>query len=117
MKREWDKAFRTAESARDIYTLVGYIGESGIAPNPDKVTVERLERVTSNGLDIGLSRVCLTTVAETGLAFEGDSFSAILAGLRRVSQQPGIELGAVKLLENNGKANAVVSGFCLLLRD
>jgi hypothetical protein len=116
VQKQWGDAFKPAAAARDLFSLHSLMG-SGLKTNMDLLVVEKLDRLKVNGVELGLSRICLNTSGESGLAFQSESFSTLLAEMRKMASRSDIEMGQIKVLEHKGKPTALVSGFCLLLKD
>jgi hypothetical protein len=116
VQKQWDAAFRPAAEARDLLSLHNLMG-NGLKTNLDLLVVEKLDRTKVNDLELGLSRICLTTSGESGVAFEGESFSTLLTEVRKMAARSDIEMGQIKLLDHKAKPTALVQGFCLLLKD
>lgn len=116
VQKQWSNTFKPAAPARDLLSLHSLIGTE-LKTGVDLLVVEKLDRLKVNGVEMGLSRICLTTSGENGLAFQGESFSAVLTEVRKMAARSDIEMGQVKVLEHKGKPSALVNGFCLLLKD
>jgi hypothetical protein len=116
VQKQWSDTFKPAAQARDLFSLHSLMG-SGLKTNMDLLVVEKLDRLKVNDLELGLSRICLTTSGENGVAFEGESFSTLLAEVRKMAARSDIEMGQVKVFEHKGNPTALVTGFCLLLKD
>lgn len=128
VRLKWNRAFRNVSEAKDLYTLHSFIN-TPLYTNVDMLTVDRVERHSVNSTDIGLSRVCLTTVGGAGLVLEAKSFTELMSELNRLLARPDIEATNVVVSESASrqkksagksgdyKAQAIVSGFCILLKD
>jgi hypothetical protein len=116
IQKQWGDTFKPAAQARDLLSLHALMGTE-LKTNMDLLVVEKLDRMKVNELDLGLSRICLTTSGENGVAFEGESFSTLLMEVRKLAARSDIEMGQIKVLEHKGKPTALVNGFCLLLKD
>lgn len=113
---QWDKSFHPASEVRDMLSLHALLN-SALSTNMDRLVVETLDRVKVGELELGLSRVCLASAGEPGLNFEGESFSVLVAELKKMAQRHDIQMGQIKLFDYKSKPTALVTGFCLLLRD
>jgi hypothetical protein len=116
VQKQWGESFRSANDARDLLSLHKLMG-SNLKTNMDRLVVEKVDRMKVGDLELGLSRVCFASVGESGLAFEGESFSILVSELRKMAGRHDIEMGRVKVLEHKSKPTALVQGFCLLLKD
>lgn len=116
VQKQWGQSFKAAADARDLLTLHSLIG-STLKTDLDRLVVEKIDRVKVDERELGLSRACLNSSGESGLAFQSDSFSSLLSGLKVLAARNDIEMGTVKVLEYKSKPTALVQGFCLLLKD
>lgn len=116
VQKQWGEAFKPAAQARDLMSLHSLMG-AGVKTNMDLLVVDKLDRLKVNELELGLSRVCLSTSGESGLVFEGESFSSLMLEVQKMAGRSDIEMGQIKVLEHKGKPTALVQGFCLLLKD
>lgn len=116
VQKQWSQSFKAAADARDLLSLHSLIGSS-LRTDMDRLVVEKIDRVKAEELELGLSRVCLASSGESGMSFQSDSFSTLVAGLKVLAARNDIEMGTVKVLEQRAKPTALVQGFCLLLKD
>jgi hypothetical protein len=116
IQKQWNQAFQSAGDARDLLSLHRLMGSS-LKTNMDRLVVEKIDRLKVSELELGLSRVCFSSIGESGLSFEGESFSSLVSELKKMAARNDIEMGRVKVLEQKSKPTAMVQGFCLLLKD
>jgi hypothetical protein len=116
VQKQWSGAFQSANDARDLLSLHKLMGSS-LKTDMDRLVVEKIDRLKAGDQELGLSRVCFATVGESGVAFQGESFSVLVSELKTMAARHDIELGRVKILEHTSKPTALIQGFCLLLKD
>lgn len=116
VQKQWGQSFKAAADARDLLSLHNLIG-STLKTDLDRLVVEKIDRVKVAELELGLSRVCLTSSGESGMAFQAESFSTLVSELKAMAARNDIEMTTVKVLEYKSKPTALVQGFCLLLKD
>lgn len=116
LQERWSSSLRPTADAQDLYSLHKILGNQPQS-NPDTLLVERLEEVEQNGLKLGAQRVCLSSGAgHPGMVFVEKDFATLMQGLHALTQRVDIQMGSIELSQDQGKARAVVSPLCLLLR-
>ncbi len=117
VQERWEKSLPEATQVKDLYSVYKALGESP-RTDPDRLSVQKVERLALDGKELGGQRVCLGTLGAAGLLFQEKQFEPLLAGLRALSERPGVQMGAVRFTSNkDGHAVALVTDFCLLFRD
>lgn len=119
--RQWEKNYRTEESIQDQASLYDELNLSqyGFTFDMDSTVISRIEPVTSEGIPIGLTKVCLSQgLSGDGLEIRATSYTDLLAGLKKLAERPDIFVGTIMVKSNDEKAvpGAVLGNFCLLLR-
>lgn len=116
---KWDATYPNAKDIRDVNSLYKLI-QGHIQTNPDKLLVEKIERVTSNGIEVGLSRVCLVTSGEMGFAIEAESPSKLFLAARSLLELSFVSAKSFTVKEDTAKAGnlkGTFGSFCIMVRD
>jgi hypothetical protein len=116
VEKRWNESLRTVAGVKDIYTLYGLVGPRPHT-NPDVLLVDRIDRLTEDGKDLGASRVCISSSGAPGLVFEQASFRELFDGLNTQVQRADLQVGSLTFSYEKGKARAVVGEYCLVMRD
>lgn len=116
VEQQWKEQLRSVDEARDLYSVYTLLG-SVPTTNPDTLLIEKIERVTHEGVDLQAQRVCLTSGSAGGVEFEEGSFDTLLKGLNELAARPDVQMSSAVFTHDKGRARAVVKNLCLLLRD
>lgn len=121
-QRQWQEQYPTSESVVDLYSLLQLadLQRYGLSFDRDAVALTRIEPVTGNGANLGLSRYCLSSqgTRESGaLRVQADSYGALLTGLRQLAVQPQFYIGSVAINGEQDLPGAELGHFCLQLRQ
>ena len=116
VEERWKKDLPSALVAKDLFSVYKQVGDAP-KTNPDKMLVEKVERLKQGDKDLGANRVCLMSASTSGVLFEGESFAELFKGLKVLAERPDIQMRDVSLSLKDGKPRAVVGEFCLLMRD
>lgn len=116
-KDQWDTEFMEWDGIHDINSLMKGVdfGRYGFSVNSNNVLVNKIEPVIFQGADIGLSRVCISQ-GNGDITLNAKSHSAILDGIRSLSERRDVSFESVEINAEKNKPEAIVSGFCLYLR-
>lgn len=115
LEERWTQALHPSSEAQDLFSLHKILGNEPQS-NPDTLLVERLDEVEQNGVKLGAQRVCLSSGSGQGMQFVEKDFTTLMQGLRALTQRSDVQLGAIHLSQDQGRAKAVVTPLCLLLR-
>lgn len=118
VQHRWNTTFTSAAAITDrraIYRLLD-IEESGLSSDMDKMNVDKIEKVTSAGIEIGLVKACLTTAGEPGLAVSADSYGQLLSGIDRIVRRRDVQIEGIAVTADKGMPKAVLGGFCVMVR-
>lgn len=119
--KKWDASYEKEDSIQDQVSLIDELGlaQYGFKFDVDAITVVRIDPVTENGVQIGLTKVCLASgLNSEGVKVSAPNYEALLSGLKRLAGRPDIYIGVIKIKgENNSTTpEAILGDFCLLLR-
>lgn len=119
VKARWEKIFTPAAKVKDVYSIYRLIDPAsvGLFSPPDSMAISKLQRVLSDGKDIGLTVVCPKTGGRDVFVVTAPSITDMLQGVQRLSERVDIQLNDINLVSNTpGKVTAEL-GLCVLLRD
>lgn len=118
VQKRWDSTFTGAAAITDrraIYRLLDIEG-AGLSADMDKMNVDKIEKVTAAGIEIGLVKACLTSAGEAGLSVNGDSYAQLLSGIDRIAKRRDIQVESISVSSDKGMPKAVLGGFCMMVR-
>ena len=118
VKASWSKLYAPAGHVRDVYSIYKLIDplSAGLTAVPDAMTIGLIERVTSNGKELGLTALCPKSGGHTGFYVSAPSTAEMLAGIRKLTDRIDILVKDISLTTTGGKVSADLS-LCLLVRD
>lgn len=117
----WSASYESLDQYKDVKAiydaLIAVEGKpAGVSLALDKLVVEKQERVQLEGLDLGATRVCLTTNGSTGLMFRATTFSELSTWLSVLMSASFTEIRQASF-ETGGEPALVINGFCLIMKD
>lgn len=116
VRDQWDNSFPKTSTIKDLFSLYELLPE-GTSTNPDRLMVEKIERVKVNGKDVGLNKICVTSMGSNGMVFEGKTPSALLHTVKLLQSKPYIRLDGIRIANHKDKLALTVSGLCFHLKD
>ena len=116
VRDRWDNSFPKTGTIKDLFSLYELLPE-GTTTNPDRLVIEKIERVKVNGKDVGLNKICMTSMGGNGVIFEGKSPSSLLKTVKLLQEKPYIRLESIRLANDKEKLTLSVSGLCFHLKD
>jgi hypothetical protein len=116
VEERWNASLGLFSEAKDLLTIHGLVSVKAPHTNPDTLLVGSISRLVLNEQDLGAQKVCVTSNG-SGMLFTEKTFSELIFGLQDLSSRVDLEVGTVHLSQEKGKAKAMVSPVCLLLRD
>lgn len=114
----WNEVYKNAKSIRSIHDAYKAINiESvGLYGLPDKMAIQKVARVQSAGVDLGLVKICPRAGNTSGFMVGAPTTALMIEGVEKLAQRRDIELETISITQATGKIEAVL-GLCLLLRD
>jgi len=118
--KRWDRDYRQQDSVQDLMSLFAVINlnEYGISANTDAMILNKIDQVTQNGMQIGLTRICLSSTGSgdsSALEVRAPTYQALFDGLKRLSKRPDIYIGTISIKGDKAFAIANLGDFCVLL--
>lgn len=118
---QWRSAFQNGSSIKDLLSLYQSINQEmvGLHSSADLLVVTKVERLTFNNLDIGLSAIEISTTGKPGFFVTADSYSALINGIQRLVGRKDIRFRGIVLIAQPDAAHpqAIIEGMAILLRD
>lgn len=118
VRARWNQLYKDSRQVQDIhgvYKLIDLEG-AGLFGMPDRMGLQKNERVAASGVDIGLSKVCPNAVENKGFLISAPSTALLLGGIDQLAKRRDIELQSVHIRQTGGSIEAVL-GLCVLVRD
>jgi hypothetical protein len=112
----WHKSLGKFSDAKDILTIHGLVSENAPGSNADTLLVEKIERLVEGGKDLGAQKVCINS-GGAGWSVSEDTFNSLIKGMQALTTRVDMDLGTIAMSQEKGRAQAVISNACLLLRD
>lgn len=116
VEQKWKGDLSSVAVVKDLYSVYTVLGTTPRA-NPDTLLVDRVDRLSHDGTDLGAQRVCLTSAGSNGVRFEEESFDELMTGLGKLAARPDVQMGSATFTYDRNRASATVRNLCLLLRD
>lgn len=116
VEEKWNKSLGLFSEAKDLLTIHGLVSAEGPPSDPDTMLVEKIVRVTEQGRDLGAQKVCVTS-GGGGWTVTDKSFPGLISGMQKLIGRVDMDIGSITLSQEKGKAKAVLSSACLMLRD
>lgn len=116
VEKSWAEQFKASSTVKDLYSVVQLLGDKP-RTNADTLLVDKIERFEYNGVDLHAQRVCLTSSGAQGVEFEEESFEPLVENLRQLISRPDVQVGSITFSSAKGKARAVASKLCVIVRD
>jgi hypothetical protein len=118
-QQQWQRAFPDADAVRDVFALYRLFDfdAAGLTVNPDTLIVSGLERVTADGVDVGLTRVCAISGGGTGVIATAPSYAELLAGVRALAARAAVRMDGITLEHVAAGPRVQMHRLCLLVRD
>lgn len=115
---KWKAEIKSANEAKHILSVYEMIGD-GLGINADQLVVAKTELLKENEILLDGYLVCLSTTQSQnqGLQMEAPTFTQLLTNIHTLLKRPDIRVGTLQLSQEKGKAKAVFSNFCLILRN
>lgn len=116
----WNKDYRTQESVPDLMTLIKTVrlSEYGLNTNADKIILNKIDPIIQNGMQIGLTKVCLATSSNnSALEVQAPSYKALLQGIKKLVDRPDIFADAITIKGDKSTPIANLGEFCVLLSN
>lgn len=115
----WERSYRRDDSLQDLASLYASIGiaKYGLEVEADNLSTQKIEPVAYNGMQIGLTKVCLATAgAGEGLEVRAGSYQALLDGVKVLAARPDVHVGTIAVRGDKVGPAAMLGEFCMLLR-
>jgi hypothetical protein len=119
VKASWEKLFSPASGIHDVTGVYRLIDtqSAGLMSSVDTMSIKSVERVTSNGKDIGLTALCPKSSSRGTFTVAAASTGEILEGIRKLSDRADILIKDISLVSSAaGRVSAELS-LCVLVRD
>lgn len=116
--KEWNSTFHTSSNKLDDRGIIQLInlGGVGLTAETDYLVLLSNTPVTSRGLDLGLSKICLGTKGDT-FSVSAPSYSELLAGLERLAARSDLTINTITIVGDATFPQANLGGFCVLIRN
>lgn len=115
----WKKEFVSEGQAKDLLRLykLANIEQHGLSADVDLVKQSLSIPVLVNGMEVGLTKLCLATEGSS-LVVRAPSIKSLRLGLHQLSQRSDISLGSLSLSfdDETGLGTASINPFCVLVR-
>ena len=115
---KWEKTYKPASGVQDMLAIVSLLDLSayGLRANMDSLVLRTDTQVSSNNVDIGLTKLCLATGGES-FTVEADSYDALLKGVDRLSHRADIFVDNISILGDKEVPQAKFGDLCVFLRS
>lgn len=114
----WNKALTSTSELtdRDRIFEAPSLQRYGLSTNRERIIMDKDEPMTSNGIPLQASRVCLKSVSDHGFAVTAPRFAPdLLNGIEELAKRRDVEIQNIHLTTENGTPKAVMD-FCLIFR-
>lgn len=118
--KRWEKDYRTQASVPDLMTLISIIrlNDYGLSTNTDRIILEKIEPVVQNGMQIGLTKVCLATSSNgANLEVQASSYKELFKGINQLVNRRDIFVDSIAIKGDKSKPVANLGEFCILLTN
>lgn len=117
-QEQWDKVYKPASSVRDQLSLFALLNlpQYGLRANTDAVVLRTSSAVTSNNVDLALTKLCLATGGES-FVVEAENYDALLRGLSMLSRRADVHLDNISILGEKDVPQAKLGDLCVYLRS
>lgn len=119
---QWPKAFGVGASAgsQDLVAIGQSLrlGEAGLSFDLNQLKSDKIESVSYEGVAVGLSRICVSggALSGIGLGVTAPSMADLIRGIEHL-QRRDIEIKSIDVSSANGQPSAVLGGLCVLVRS
>ncbi|MDO8416475.1 MAG: hypothetical protein Q7S87_09715 [Agitococcus sp.] len=113
---KWKAELHTVAEAKDLLSVYEFIG-ADLGINADTLVVTKFEPLTIDEQPLDGVRACLGSSQGTGVLMEAPNFDVLLPHVHALLKRADMQVGTVRLSQEKGKARALLSSFCLLLRN
>ncbi len=119
---QWPQAFSlgAAAGSQDLVAIgqALRLGEAGLSFDLNQLKSDKIEAVTYEGVGVGLSRICVSGGASSGLGLgvTAPSMSDLVRGIEHL-QRRDIEIKSIDVSASGGQPSAVLGGLCVLVRS
>ncbi|WP_045391742.1 hypothetical protein [Vibrio rotiferianus] len=118
VRDNWPLHFKSeSESEGSLYKLITTIEieSSGLDVDTSKTPKANTETVIHNGINIGLSKTCITNDGDS-FSIEGSSISSLVKSLTILESRKDISFSKAEILNRSGLPVLKMYNFCVLMR-
>ncbi|WP_137922307.1 hypothetical protein [Hydrogenophaga sp. 2FB] len=117
---QWNKTFTKETSLQDLRGLLelANLEKSGLSIQADDIGVSAVEPVRHNNLNIGLTRMCLSSqgVADgKSLEVSAADYRTLFAGVKHLTDRADISIKNIVIRGDKKLPTATLGDFCVLL--
>lgn len=117
--KRWESVYSRDSEIQDTLSIIAQLQlqDTGLYANADSIFVNKINSVKNQGIELGLTEVCLGS-AEAGdqVEVKAANYGALLSGVRALSQRPQVNIGSIKITGDNDQPAARLGDLCVLLR-
>lgn len=114
--KRWGRDYHNQDSVPDLMTLIALLrlDEYGLIANTDNVIINKIEPLIQNGVQIGLTKVCLTS-SNNAFEIQASSYQNLFNGVKQLAQRPDIYIDSISVKGDKFIPVAQLGDFCVLL--
>lgn len=117
-QERWVKTYKSATGIPDLLSLVSLLNlpDYYLSANTDELVLKSVEQVTANGVELGLTKLCMSTEQEH-FVVEAGTYDALLKGVEKLASRKDLYLDNISILGDKPIPQARIGELCLLLRS
>lgn len=117
-QERWEKSFQSVEQLPDLLSVARLLrlADYGLHANSDALELKSAEPVQSNGIALGLNKLCLGTGGDS-FVIEAANYETLFSGLEKLAQRHDLLVDNVRIVGEKSVAQARIGLMCLYFRS
>lgn len=117
-QERFKKTYPAASSIPDLLTLASLLNlpALGLRANTDMLVLNSDESIILNGVEIGLTKLCLGTGQQNFLV-DANSYDELLGGIDKLAHRADLVLDNISVVGDKDVPQARIGQLCILLRN
>lgn len=119
--KQWSNDYHREDSVQDLISLYQVVdfAQYGLQVETDSLALNKVEPVLKEGMEIGLTKICLTSSVSGGspsLEVKAPNYQALFSGLNALANRKDIFIATIEVEGAKPTPVARLGEFCVLMR-